>query len=78
MQPPIVPEMVKGVAIGSQEGGCKGWSIDPGWHPDASSQADPAAGTVTLSTWGQDGSGQTPLPAGTLCPLPRYRGGWSR
>ena len=27
MQPPIVPEMVKGVAIGSQEGGCKGWSI---------------------------------------------------
>ena len=27
MQPPIVPEMVKGLAIGSQEGGCKGWSI---------------------------------------------------
>ena len=27
MQPPIVPEMVKGVAIGSEEGGCKGWSI---------------------------------------------------
>jgi len=27
MQPLIVPEMVKGVAIGSQEGGFKGWSI---------------------------------------------------
>ena len=27
MQPPIAPEMVKSVAIGSQEGGCKGWSI---------------------------------------------------
>ena len=40
--------------------------IGPGQHPDASSQADPAAGTVTLRTWAQDGSGQTPLPAGTL------------
>ena len=27
MQPPIVPEMVKGVAIGSQEGGCRGRPI---------------------------------------------------
>ena len=27
IQLPIVPEMVKGVAIGSQEGGYKGWSI---------------------------------------------------
>ena len=40
--------------------------IDPGRHPDASSQADPAAGTVTLRTWGQDGSGYTPFPEGTL------------
>ena len=52
--------------------------IDPSRHPDASSQADPAAGTVTLRTWGQDGSGQTPLPVGTLCPPPQHRGGWSR
>ena len=52
--------------------------IDPGRHPDASSQADPAAGTVTLRVWGQDGSGQTPLPVGNLCPPPLHRGEWSR
>ena len=52
--------------------------IDPGRHPNASSQTVPAAGTVTLRTWGQDGSEPTPLPPGTLCPPPRHRGGWSR
>ena len=49
--------------------------IDPGRQPDASSQADPAAGTVTLRTWGQDGSGQMLLPVGTLCPPPQHCGG---
>ena len=52
--------------------------IDPGRHPAASSQTDPAAGTVTLRTWGQDGFEGTPLPTGTLCPPPRHHGGWSR
>ena len=52
--------------------------IDPGRHPDASSQADPAAGTVTLRTWSENGSEPTHLPPGTLCPPPWHRGGWSR
>ena len=52
--------------------------IDPGQHPDAPSQADPAAGTVTLRTSGQDGSEQTALPPGILCPPPRHHNGWSR